>query len=455
MSWLFRKTIHILTLLLFILGVSFGVSSAEPDKSFADLSVTKKDRILIIAPHPDDEVLAAGGIIQKAVDIGARVKILYVTEGQHNPISLVMYEKKIPFKNRQSQFIKLGDIRRQESIEATSTLGLNKQDLIFLDYPDSGIRKIFVGHWGEGNEYKDFLTGLYRVEKRGDITLNAPYIGDAILADIEYVIREFKPTKIFCSHPLDLHRDHIAVYLFLEVALWELQKEIRKPEIYLYVVHYRNWPVPIGFHPDKKLSPPKKIAKLDLTWFNSQLNSHEVEEKKQAIMKFRSQVAYSKNYLLSFARCNEIFSEDLEDIDLTNNSIYILNGEREIKDVSFHLQDDRLNIDINFLKHVSRMRGFNTTIYLFGYQKGKAFKNMPKLRIVLHPKKWFVYNQDYKISKQGVGLKSKSGKLHLSIPLALLGNPDMLLYSLKSNLFKTGISVWNCWRTVNLKDRVQ
>jgi len=452
MGWFFRKIIHSSILLLFILGISAVVSSAEPEKSFAVLSVAKNDRILILAPHPDDEVLAAGGIIQKAVDVGAQVKILYVTEGEHNPIALMMYEKKIPLKNKQRQFIQLGDIRRQESIEAAGVLGLDKQHLVFLDYPDSGTRKIFTGYWGEGNEYRDSLTGLCRVEERESMTLNAPYIGDAVLADIESVIKEFKPTKIFCSHPLDQHRDHIAAYLFLKIALLELQNEIQKPEIYLYVVHYRSWPVPAGFHPDKMLSLPNKIAKLDLTWFSSHLNLQEAEEKRQAIMKFRSQVAYSKNYLLSFARCNEIFSEDFKDIDLTDNSIYTLKGEREIKKSSFNCGNSRLNIDIDFLKHVSKMRGSDTTVYLFGYQKKKAFKDMPKIRIVIHSKKWFVYNQDHKISRQGVVLKSESGGLYLSIPLPLLGDPDMLFYSLKSNWFKTGINIWSCWRMINLKD---
>src|SRR5690349_21163552 len=31
------------------------------------------DRILIVAPHPDDEALAAGGLIQRAMAHGARV----------------------------------------------------------------------------------------------------------------------------------------------------------------------------------------------------------------------------------------------------------------------------------------------------------------------------------------------------------------------------------------------
>ena len=41
----------------------------------------KKDRILIIVAHPDDEVLGCGGIILKARSIGAAVSVLFLGEG--------------------------------------------------------------------------------------------------------------------------------------------------------------------------------------------------------------------------------------------------------------------------------------------------------------------------------------------------------------------------------------
>ena len=37
---------------------------------------------LIIAPHPDDESLASGGLIQRAVAAGARVRVLFLPHGE-------------------------------------------------------------------------------------------------------------------------------------------------------------------------------------------------------------------------------------------------------------------------------------------------------------------------------------------------------------------------------------
>ena len=37
------------------------------------------DRILVLAPHPDDEVLGAAGVIQQAKALGLPVKIVFFT----------------------------------------------------------------------------------------------------------------------------------------------------------------------------------------------------------------------------------------------------------------------------------------------------------------------------------------------------------------------------------------
>ena len=41
----------------------------------------KKDRILVIAAHPDDEVLGCGGTIKKYISAGLDVKVIILGEG--------------------------------------------------------------------------------------------------------------------------------------------------------------------------------------------------------------------------------------------------------------------------------------------------------------------------------------------------------------------------------------
>ena len=45
------------------------------------MNFNNKDKILIIAAHPDDEVLGCGGIIDKAVKKNADIFILFLGEG--------------------------------------------------------------------------------------------------------------------------------------------------------------------------------------------------------------------------------------------------------------------------------------------------------------------------------------------------------------------------------------
>lgn len=47
--------------------------------------ITPEDRILLIAPHADDEVLGAGGLLSVAKEIGAKVYVLYVTLSGYTP----------------------------------------------------------------------------------------------------------------------------------------------------------------------------------------------------------------------------------------------------------------------------------------------------------------------------------------------------------------------------------
>lgn len=45
------------------------------------LRLEPNERIVIVAPHPDDEVLACGGLIQQALALEDSVWVVYVTAG--------------------------------------------------------------------------------------------------------------------------------------------------------------------------------------------------------------------------------------------------------------------------------------------------------------------------------------------------------------------------------------
>ena len=49
------------------------------------LDVPEATRLLLIAPHPDDEVLGAGGLMQRVRATGGAVRVVYLTDGDGYP----------------------------------------------------------------------------------------------------------------------------------------------------------------------------------------------------------------------------------------------------------------------------------------------------------------------------------------------------------------------------------
>jgi LmbE family N-acetylglucosaminyl deacetylase len=65
------------------LGTSEAAWSASPGlAALLPLDVPPVDHLLMIAPHPDDEILGAGGLLQVLAAGGVRVEICAVTDGE-------------------------------------------------------------------------------------------------------------------------------------------------------------------------------------------------------------------------------------------------------------------------------------------------------------------------------------------------------------------------------------
>lgn len=78
--------------------------------------------ILVIAPHPDDDVIGCGGSIIKHVKNGHEVTVVYMTSGDAGSAITPKRE--------------LARIRENEAITSTTSLGVKPENLIFLRNPD-------------------------------------------------------------------------------------------------------------------------------------------------------------------------------------------------------------------------------------------------------------------------------------------------------------------------------
>jgi N-acetylglucosamine malate deacetylase 1 len=84
-------------------------------------------RVLVLAPHMDDEVIGCGGAICKHVRKGAEVTVVFVTDGKHGNKDL----SKLVDEDRRKQEVEVARTRRRESEKAIPILGV--QRVIYWD----------------------------------------------------------------------------------------------------------------------------------------------------------------------------------------------------------------------------------------------------------------------------------------------------------------------------------
>jgi LmbE family N-acetylglucosaminyl deacetylase len=91
-------------------------------------------RIVVLAPHMDDEVLGCGGTVARHVRAGADVTVVFLTDGRHGGRS----NPALSESERERSLRELIETRRREARQAGDVLGV--QAMIFLDAEDQQLR---------------------------------------------------------------------------------------------------------------------------------------------------------------------------------------------------------------------------------------------------------------------------------------------------------------------------
>lgn len=119
---------------------------------------TVDGKSMVVAPHPDDEVLGCAGLVQRLLSAGRQVDVVILSGGGRSHAGCCGIDE-----------AELIETRRQLSRRAAGIIGLPPERLHFLDYPDGGIAfdnaetgrfrqlmaelnpdAVFVPHRGEG-----------------------------------------------------------------------------------------------------------------------------------------------------------------------------------------------------------------------------------------------------------------------------------------------------------------
>ena len=442
--------------LLVILGVPALAQETFP-------LITANDRIVVVAPHPDDEVLGAGGLIQQACALGAEVHVIYLTSGDHNQIAFKLYKLRLHLSP--SQYLAFGALRQHEAMRAMAALGLTSEQLTFLGYPDYGTMQLWRDYWGAGAPFRSDATHSNAVPYQDAFGFGQPYKPENVVADFVELFRRFRPTRVFVSHPADTNPDHRAAANFVRLAALQIGAEQSPPQLYYYLVHFGRWPHPYHYHPELDLEPPRTLLD-DGHWLSFPVAPEQVQKKYEAILKNRTQLTTSQYHLVSFARANEVFATiDVLPVPVAradavinwkkavrtksiglaaNDSSYSAGIERvffdefaamELEETAYVRQGDNLIAQVTLRNRLGKRA--NVHLLLYGYKRGGDFATMPKLQVNVTPLGGVhVFDGGKRLKEHGVTVTGADNHLIVRLPLRLLGetSPDLLFTATRANL---------------------
>jgi LmbE family N-acetylglucosaminyl deacetylase len=202
--------------------------------------------ILVIAPHPDDDILSAAGVIKRAIG-HEEVTVVFMTNGDVGGVAQ-------------------GLLRQGEAVAAqVQQLGNDEDNLIFLGYPDGSLKTLydsytssssqFVTPFGQGVTYGN--RGLGRIDYHSyRFGSPAAYNRPNIVTDLATILDTYRPRQIYTTSEFERHTDHATTYRLLRLALDAVHAQdasyapvVNRTVIWTPVK--APWPIlsdPVGYH---------------------------------------------------------------------------------------------------------------------------------------------------------------------------------------------------------------
>jgi len=180
------------------------------------------NKVLVIAPHPDDEVLGCGGTMIKHVDAGDEVYVCIATKGMapiatEQSVLISRHEAELCHKSigvKETLFLDFPAVM----IEKENRYEVNKKilDLIMTVNPDD----VYIPHWGDMQrdhqiiaeaamvalrpKYNNNVKRIYSYETLSETGWNAPSVQNEFIPNVfvdisKYLERKIKSLKFYKS----------------------------------------------------------------------------------------------------------------------------------------------------------------------------------------------------------------------------------------------------------------
>ncbi len=212
--------------------------------------------ILVVSPHPDDDLLAASGVTRQAVEKGERVIVVYVTNGDINGAQT-------------------GYQRQAEAVQGQAFLSNAEDNLIFLGYPDAYLATLYSNYPGKKDQFKTPLGQSVTYGSRGlgrsdyhfyKFGSRAAYNLYNMVMDLTRIITDYTPDHIIAPSQFDQHADHSTTAALVGLAVTAARGKLKSysPTVHKYGIHWDNWPEPMD--PARYFTEPPGLVNTPLLW---------------------------------------------------------------------------------------------------------------------------------------------------------------------------------------------
>ena len=174
---------------------------------FTSGGLDAKARILVVAAHPDDEVLACGGTLARAISVGADVCVQFLGEGVSARFPFGQYDS--------AEYRDANAFRTESARQALRVLGIS--ETIF------------------GERY------CCQFDTLPLITLTKA---------VEDTIDKFKPTILLTHNPSEVNVDHRVTFEAVEAACRPTRASVPKQIFTFEIVCSGNWTFETTFKPN-------------------------------------------------------------------------------------------------------------------------------------------------------------------------------------------------------------
>ncbi len=210
--------------------------------------------VVVVAPHPDDESIAAGGLIQLALSNGARVTVVFLTDGDDNPWPQRALERRVWIGPRDR--VRWGQRRRNEARAAVAILGVPNSSVRHLGLPDMAV------------------TAALEADTAATVEMLCK------------IFRDVSPTLVVAPSPSDAHPDHSAAHVLCSLAHADCGSNA---QVLSYLVH----------------------GATDSPTIECVVDSRLLEQKRRAVGAYHTQLILSGRRLMAYAARPERFVIEL------------------------------------------------------------------------------------------------------------------------------------------------